>query len=207
MLYVTGPGSDNLLRIDPNDGTIASKFALPKCQPGGLAINPRSNQALVTCISSVMSLDLRTGKTQVFDKAPAGDVVSYDPKVDRFFVAAPKNKPASGVGIFGGTPIAYITTVETSGLGHSAAYDETNNMVYTPDQRLNKAGLTSFRMASPDDLSPSFVMSMIILAILIVVIGFVLVLVARSADPIRRPVPAPKAGVGSQQPSPPLTGS
>lgn len=196
MLYVTGPGTDNLLRIDPNDGTIGTKIALPKCQPGGLAINPRSNQALVSCIKSVMSVDLRTGKTQVFDKAPAGDVVSYDAKVDRFFVASPKNKPASVVGIFGGTPIAYITSVETSALGHSAAYDETNSRVYTPDQRVNKAGLISFRLASPDDLSPSFLVSIAIITILVVVIGLVLVLVARSADPIRRRVATPKAGAG-----------
>lgn len=77
-----------------------------------------------------MSVDLRTGKSEVFTKVKGGDVVSYDAKVDRFFVGAPKNKPASAVGIFGGTPIAFIMSVATSGGGHSAAYDETNGIVY-----------------------------------------------------------------------------
>ena len=192
QLYVTSPGTNALLQIDPNEGTIGNEIKLAKCQPGGLAINPRSNQALVTCLSSVMSVDLRTGKSQVFSQVSGGDVVSYDAKVDRFFVAAPKNKPASAVGIFGGNPIAFITSVVTSGGGNSAAYDETNEIVYTPETRINKAGLTSFRLPPSDQLSPSFVMSLVMLGILAAVIGLVLFLLARSADPIRRRVPAPK---------------
>lgn len=191
-LYVTSPGTNALLQIDPNEGTIGNEIPLAKCQPGGLAINPRSNQALVACLSSVMSVDLRTGKSQVFSQMSGGDVVSYDAKVDRFFVAAPKNKSASAVGIFGGNPVAFITSVVTSGGGNSAAYDQTNEIIYTPDTRLNKAGLTSFRLPPSGQVSPSFVMSLVVLGILAAVIGLVLFLLARSADPIRRRVPTPK---------------
>ena len=202
-LYVTSPGTNALLQIDPNEGTIAKEIRLPKCQPGGLAINPRSNQALVTCRSSVTSVDLRTGASKVFTQMTGGDVVTYDTKVDRFFVAAPKNKPASGVGIFGGDPVAFIASVVTSGGGNSAAYDETSGIVYTPDARINKAGLNSFRLPPSDQLSTAFVMSLVMLGMLAAFIGVVLVLLARSADPIRRQVAAPKKPMvaGSQQAS------
>jgi sugar lactone lactonase YvrE len=200
-LYATSPGTNALLQVDPNEGTVAKEIPLPKCQPGGLAINPRSNQALVTCRSSVTSVDLNNGKAQVFTQITGGDVVTYVPQVDRFFVAAPKNKPASVVGIFGGEPVAFITSVVTSGGGNSAAYDETNGIVYTPDTRINKAGLNSFRLPASDQLSTSFVMSLVMLGIFAAFIGLVLILLARSADPIRRRAPAPKTPVvaGSQQ--------
>jgi hypothetical protein len=88
--------------------------------------------------------------------------------------------------MFGGNPIAYIGVVATTARGKAAAYDETNNVVYTPDMRLNHAGLTSFRRPSSDDISPSFVISMGTLAVFLTAVGYVLYLLARSADPIHR---------------------
>lgn len=193
ILYVTNPDAGALLRINPNDGTIEDTILLPKCQPSGLAINPRSNQALVACRKSVMSYDFRAGKAQVFDQVAGGDVVTYDAAIDRFLVAAPKNKPASVIGIYGGDPIAYMTSVVTSGGGNSAAYDETNHVVYTPDIRPNKAGLTSFQLPATDQISPSVISSLGILAVVMLVVGLFLFVVARSADPTRRPMPEPEA--------------
>ena len=189
MLYVTSPDAGALLRIDPYDGTIGNTILLAKCEPGGLAINSRSNQALIACKNSVMSWDFGTGKAQTFDQVAGGDVVTYDANIDRYFVAAPKNKPASAVGMFGGNPIAYMASVVTSGGGKSAAYDETNDVVYTPDVRPSKAGLTSFRPPVADQLSTAFVSSLGILAIVMAVVGLFLFVVARSADPIQRPMP------------------
>jgi hypothetical protein len=201
-LYVTSPGTNALLQVDPNDGTVAREIPLPKCQPGGLAINPRSNQAVITCRSSVLSVDLNNGKSEVFTQISGGDVVIYVPTVDRFFVAAPKNRPASVVGIFGGDPVAFVTTVVTSGAGNSAAYDETNGIVYTPDVRMDKAGLNSFRLPASDQLSTSFVMSLVMLGILAAFIGVVMVLLARSGDPIRRQEAAAEARPRTSQPRP-----
>jgi hypothetical protein len=192
MLYVSSPDANALLRIDPNDGTIKNKFPLPKCHPSGMAIDPRSNQALIACERWVMSWDFRTGKAQVFDQVAGGDIVSYDAKVDRFLVAAPRNKPASAVGIFGANPIAFIKSVVTTGGGNSASYDETNNLVYTPDTRLNMAGVTSFRPPPDDQFSTALVASFGVLALLMAVVGVLLFVVARSADPIRRPLALPK---------------
>jgi 6-phosphogluconolactonase (cycloisomerase 2 family) len=186
MLYVTSPAADALFRIDPDDGTIKTQIPFPKCQPSGLAINPRANQALIACAAAVVSWDFRTGKSQKFDKVPRGDVVTYDAKIDRFFVAAPKAKPSSVVGIFGGNPIAYVTSVVTSGGGNSAAYDETNNTVYTPETRIKKAGLTSFPLPADDQVPTSFVTSLGILVALLAGVGVLLFLLARTGDPIRR---------------------
>jgi DNA-binding beta-propeller fold protein YncE len=186
MLYVTSPVANALFQIDPNNGSIKINTLLDKCQPGGLAINPRSNQALIACAASVRSLDLRTGQKGAFDQVPGVDVVTYNAKVDRFFVAAPGRHAKAQVGMFGGNPIAYIGVVATTAAGKAAAYDETNNVVYTPDMRLNHAGLTSFRRPSSDDISPSFVMSMGTLVAFITAVGYVLYLLARSADPIHR---------------------
>jgi hypothetical protein len=90
------------------------------------------------------------------------------------------------VGVFGGNPIAYVTSVVTSGGGNSAAYDETNNTVYTPETRLKKAGLTSFPLPADDQVPTSFVTSLGILLALLAGVGVLLFLLARSADPIRR---------------------
>jgi hypothetical protein len=194
MLYVTSPTENALFRIDPEDGTVKSKIALPKCHPGGLAINPRANQGMIACANSVLSWDFRTGQSQRFDKVAQADVISYNAKIDRFLVAVPKGKTASMVGIFGGNPIAYVTTVATSPtgsftLGNSAAYDETNDIVYTPETRVGKSGLTSFRLPADDQVSTSFATSLGVLAALLAAVGVLLFMLARSADPIRRPVP------------------
>jgi hypothetical protein len=197
MLYVSSPDANALLRIDPGDGTIKSKFPLPKCHPSGLALSPRSNQALIACKYSVMSLDIRTGKVQVFDQVTGGDIVAYDAKTDRFFVAAPHNKPASAVGIFGGSPIAFIKSVVTTAGGNSSAYDETNNLVYTPDVRPNKAGVTSFQPPPDDQFSTALAMSFGVLALLMAAVGLLVFVLARSADPIRRQLPMPTPGTAA----------
>ena len=73
----------------------------------------------------------------------------------------------------------------------------------TPDARINKAGLNSFRLPPSDQLSTSFVISLVMLGMLAAFIGLVLVLLARSADPIRREATAIKTPMvaGSQKAS------
>jgi hypothetical protein len=192
MLYITSPDTAALFRINPDDGTIGSKIPLAQCrQPTGLAINPSSNQALIACKVSVVSWDFAAGTSQVFNQVGGGDVVTYDAKIDRFFVAAPGNKPASAVAMFGGNPVALVSSVVTEGGGHSAAYDETNDAVYTPDTRANLAGLTSFQLPATDQLSPSTVWSLGVMLLVMVAVGLIVVAFARWGDPIKRQQPAP----------------
>jgi hypothetical protein len=115
-----------------------------------------------------------------------GDVVSYDARVDRFFVASPRASQSGIVSIFGGDPIAYITTVATEARGKSAAYDEANGIVYTPDERPSKAGIASFKLPPTP---PAWLMPLIIVgsfALLFAVVAPLIYLVGRSADPVRR---------------------
>jgi DNA-binding beta-propeller fold protein YncE len=191
LLYVTSPDADALFRLDPNDGTVKKKLVLGGCQPTGFAINPKTNQAVIACRNSILRFDLKNGTSEKFLQQPGGDIVSYDPKVDRFFVGAPFKPSKGAVAVFGGTPIVYITTVVTGAGGKSAAYDEAGDMVYTPDLRPNKAGLASFKMPAggPGELPP--VSTLIPFGILLAVIILFFVIVGRNADPIRRPEPVP----------------
>jgi DNA-binding beta-propeller fold protein YncE len=192
LLYVTSPDADALFRLDPKDGTIKKKLVLGGCQPTGFAINAKTNQAVIACRNSILSYDLKKGSTsEKFRQQPGGDIVSYDPKVDRFFVGAPFKPSKGAVAVFGGTPIVYITTVITGAGGKSAAYDEAADMVYTPDTRPNKAGLASFKMpvGGPGVLPP--LTTLIPFAVLLAVIILFFVIVGRNADPIRRPEPVP----------------
>jgi hypothetical protein len=191
MLYVTSPDADALFRLDPNDGTVKKKMTLGGCQPVGLAINPKSNQGLIVCRKMILSFDLARGTSEKFLQQPGGDIVSYDPKVDRFFVGAPFKPGQGAVAMFGGTPIAYIATVATGAGGKSAAYDEANDTVYTPDTRPNKAGLASFKMP-PDVRGTLPPLSVLIpFGALLAVIVLFFVVIGRNADPIRRPQPLP----------------
>jgi YVTN family beta-propeller protein len=188
MLYVTSPDADALFQIDPATGAIKNKTTLGACQPIGLAINPRTDQALIACKNWTISWDLHTGTAQTFNQASHADLVSYDAKADRYLVATPGAIAISSIAIFGGTPIAYISSVVTGAGGKGAAYDEANQLVYTTDIRPQKVGLESFTV--PDGaLAVGSLLSLAPLALLLPLIVLVLIIVGRHADPIRRPEP------------------
>jgi DNA-binding beta-propeller fold protein YncE len=188
MLYVTSPDADALFQIDLSTLKVKNKSTLGGCRPTGLAIDPRSNQALIACAYSTVAWDLHSASGQNLTQAAGGDVVSYDARADRFFVASPGKAPNSTVAIFGGNPIAFISSVVTSAGGNAAAYDETNDLVYSTDFRPNRVGLVAFGI--PDGApSMSSLLSLAPLALLLPMIVVVLFMVGRQADPIKRPEP------------------
>ena len=193
MVYVTSPAADALFKIDPNDGSFKS-FPLNGCKPTGLAINPKTNKAVIVCSTYVMTWDMNTGKsTASFKQVVGGDVAIYNTKADRFIVASPHLTRANVVATFGGDPIAYMASVDTGAHGNAVAFDETNGIVYTPNPQ--KPGLASFKLpvaplAPPRWLSPVMTFGPILAVGLLFVLLFVFV--GRSADPVRRPQPAPK---------------
>jgi len=191
MLYVTSPDADALFRIDPASGAIKSKFALGGCTPTGMAIDPQTDHALIACRLSMIDWNLRAASAANFGQISGGDVVTYDSKIDRFFVAVPGQSPQSSVGIFSGNPIDFVSTVVTNAGGNSAAYDETNGVIYTPDIRPNRVGLASFQPPSPDQTLASALPSLAPFLGALGVIALFIILVARGADPIRRPMPTP----------------
>lgn len=188
MLYVTAPDPDTLFQIDPSTGAIKNKTTLGNCKPVGLAINPRTDQGLIACDNWTISWDFRTSTATTFNQASHGDVVSYDAKADRYLVSTPGPITSSAVAIFGGNPIAYVSSVFTGAGGKAAVYDDTNNLVYTTDLRPNRVGLVSF--AIPDATPTlSSLLTLAPLVALLPLIVLVLIIVGRQADPIRRPEP------------------
>jgi len=192
MLYVTSPDAGALFQVDPASGKITDKADLGACLPKGLAINPQTDEAVIACHDSTVTRDLRAKTQGNFTQVYAGDVVSYDAKVDRFFVAVPV---AGGgeVGIFGGHPIDYLTTVSTKGAGNSAAYDETNDVVYTLDTRAKTAGLRSFRRPPDDAVPAGFVSSLGLLGAVVAVAIAAIWTIARLGGPKPQPEAAPAA--------------
>ena len=191
MLYVTSPDADSLFQLDPKTGTIKSKVPLGGCLAAGMAINPRS-QVLIACRNAVITWDLHSATSQKFDQVAGGDVVSYSVKADRFFVASSQKTGPSAVGVFGGNPIDYIAAVATPGAGKSAAYDETNDVVYTTDGRPGFVGLNSFHPPAGQLFIYPSVASIGIFAAVVVVILLLFVMVGRGADPILRVEPEPR---------------
>jgi hypothetical protein len=206
MVYVTSPDADTLYRIDPSTGVLKDKFLLNGCKPVGLAINPTTNKALMACHKNTLAFDLGAGKIIGTFALGNSDIVTYDARVDRFFVASlPHAQTPGSVGIFGGNPISYISSAVTNISGNSAVYDETNKVVYTPDVQAKKATLAGFAMPVP----PSGWQAVVNIGwpYALILLGGILLFVflMRSADPIRRPVPAPRRASKSADKKPKAT--
>jgi DNA-binding beta-propeller fold protein YncE len=189
LVYVTSPDADALIQIDPTDGTVKNRFALDGCNPTGLAINPTLNAAVIACKNHVLTFDIKTGKTTKFTQVAGGDIVTYDAKVDRFFVASPHKIRASVIGMFGGKPIDYIASIPAPGRGNSAAFDETNDIVYSPDTRLNQSGVAgTLRPTRLQEATPG---SIAIYGAMVMFIALLFWFVMRTGDPLHRHGPAP----------------
>lgn len=194
FLYVTSPGADALFRLDARTGKIKDKLALNGCSPTGFAINPRLDQGLIACSSWVIRIDLRhPSDMKGFTQVGGGDVVSYDPSIDRFMVAAPGAHP-SEVALFGGDPIDYIAAVVTGGMGNSAAYDDATGEVYAPDVMPGRAGLDAFSAPSGQIALSISQTAVEVFAGLIAAAVLLMFGVGRLADPARKPAAlAPRA--------------
>jgi YVTN family beta-propeller protein len=153
MMYMTGSGQNVLFKFDPTNDTLVAKIdVVDKCNPNGLGINPKTNQAVLGCSNRAqpqhaVSFDLAAGKVvDTFQQAGAGDAVFYSAKADRFFYGASNFFRGGQMAIFGGTPIKFLTNVPTAVGAHGVAFDETNNVVYTQDQLPNEGALYSFAL-------------------------------------------------------------
>jgi len=206
MVYVSVPELDALAQVDPATGALKNTLKLGGCIPTGLAIRPASQTAVLACRASVMAFDLKTGKSQTFDRVADGDVVHYYQSVDRFFVTSPHESVPTVVGMFGGDPVTYLTSANISGGGNAAAYDATNDLIYTTDPRPGHVGVMSLRMDGSRPMP--FWQLLLTTAGPFVVLAAVIVplwwLIGRSADPVHRQQLAPRAAptVALATPSP-----
>ena len=191
MLYVTSPGSNAMIVVDPQTGSVKSRVDLGHCSAKGMAINPKLDQAIVACRTWVQRINLRdTADQQPFAQVEGGDVVSYYPAADRFLVGMPDAIP-SGVAVLGGNPIRFIATARTRAHGNSAGLDEAGQMVYSGDTRPGSVGLVAFHLPMEE---PGFSIDALALAELGVILGviaLVVVVIGRGGDPANRPEPIP----------------
>jgi len=150
MIYMTSSDQNAIIQFDPTKDVLVKKFDVgTKCNPNGIAINPTTNQAMLGCSSrsanSLVLWDIAGGKVlSTFEQAGAGDAAIYSAAVDRFVVAGSNFNRGAVAAFFTGSPVKFVTNVETAVGSHGIALDETNKIVYTQDQLPNEGALFSF---------------------------------------------------------------
>jgi len=157
LMYMTSSDQNAVFVFDPTKDVLVRKDVLAViCNPQGLAINPKTNQALLGCnvgragstgTPLTVAWDLSKGIfTGVFGQVGAGDSVTYSAKTDRFYFGAHNFPHGSVIGIFSGSPIGFLTNVPTGSFSgaKNLAYDETNNVIYTQDALPGEGALFSF---------------------------------------------------------------
>jgi YVTN family beta-propeller protein len=157
LMYMTSSDQNAVFVFDPVKDVLVRKDVLAVlCNPQGLAINPKTNQALLGCnigragstgTPLTVAWDLAKGVfTGVFGQVGAGDSITYSAKTDRFYFGAHNFPRGSTIGIFSGSPIAFLTNVPTGSFtgAKNLAYDETNNLIYTQDALPGEGALFSF---------------------------------------------------------------
>lgn len=155
MFYLTLSDDNAIVQIDPSTDAITKRWDVgTSCGPQGIAINTTTNQALLGCGNKkkeqVVLWDVAAGKViGTFPQAGAGDMTLYDAKANRFFFAASNftkdGAAAPELAIFtAGPTVSYLSVMATASGSHSVAYDETNKVVYTQDQKPNDGGLFAF---------------------------------------------------------------
>ena len=157
LMYMTSSDQNAVFVFDPVKDVLIRKDVLAVlCNPQGIAINPKTNQALLGCNTGragstgtplTVAWDLTKGIfVGVFGQVGAGDSITYSAKTDRFYFGAHNFPHGSSIGIFSGSPIAFLTNVPTGSFSgaKNLAYDETNNLIYTQDALPGEGALFSF---------------------------------------------------------------
>lgn len=153
--YLTLSDDNQIVELDPATDTVVKTFDVgAKCNPMGISINQKTQQALLGCGNRKAPItalwDIKAGK--VLSSSPdagAGDMTLYNEKADRFFFAASNftkaGAPAPELAVFGGSdPLRLLTAVPTALGSHSVAYDETNKVLYVQDQKDLDGGLFAY---------------------------------------------------------------
>ena len=152
MIYLTDNIENVLYQIDPASNRLVNTFEIQDaCYPNGLAINPKTNRALLACSNKerphtvIWDLNRQTIES-VIEESGSGDGALYEPSLDRFFFAASGFGGGPVIGIFGGTPVRFLGNVPTAKGASWVGYDRTNNLVYAPAVEKGRPVLLSFPM-------------------------------------------------------------
>jgi hypothetical protein len=146
-VFVSGGSAyDGLFEVDPATDRLVKKHDLKAgCAPAGLAVNAARRQALLGCSGQLVVVwDLARHQVVKVDRAAGGgDLATYSPAADQYLLAADAYAGGPEIAVFRGSG-AYKTAVGLPAAAKSAAYDETNQLVYTADTRKNVGGLFKF---------------------------------------------------------------
>lgn len=154
MMYMTSSDQNAVFQFDPVRDVLVKKFDVgAACNPNGLGINPKTNQALLGCSNRKTPMtalwDLTAGKViQTFTQVGAGDMVVYSPKADLFFFAASNYPPGPVIGVFTASNVHWVANIPSVTGAHAVAFDETNNVLYAINQTPNQASLIAFWLQS-----------------------------------------------------------
>jgi YVTN family beta-propeller protein len=150
MVYLAGNGDNVLYQVDPVRDELVQTFDIgDACNPNGMAINPKTNQALLACSNRArphtVIWDLNSQSiASVIEESGCGDGAIYSAAVDRFFFAASGFSSGPVMGVFGENPVRFLTNVPTERSSSWVAFDETHRVVYAPGIRDGKPALLSF---------------------------------------------------------------
>ena len=151
MVYVASRTANALHQIDPTTDTLVRTFEIGvPCNPNGVAINPKTGQALLVSDNNQITVvwDLKEQKiASVIEESGAGGGAFYDPTIDRFFAAHSGFADGPVIGMFGGDPVRFLTNVPTQRGASWVAYDRTNGLVYAQAIQAGTPAQISFPLA------------------------------------------------------------
>ena len=150
MVYVASRTANALHQIDPKTDTLVRTIDIgDACNPNGVAIDPKTQQALLVCDNKerphTVIWDLKAQRlAAIIAESGGGDGAVFDPTIGRFFAAHSSFTGGPVIGIFGGEPVRFLTNVPTARGASWVAYDRTNRLLYTPAIEDGRPALISF---------------------------------------------------------------
>ncbi len=178
MLYLDNGDANVIYKIDPRQRTVVSTWPVGvACTPTGMAINPKTGEAMLGCSSKDVARTVVFNVTQgrfirSYTEVSAADQVIFDEKAGRFLVAG-LGSGKSSVGVYAASPIKFLNVITTSASTRSVAYDEANRTVYTPVAKHGQEGVSSFPLPDP---APEPNPLLVPLVCLVALVGFGLVI-------------------------------
>ncbi len=130
-----------IAEIDPKSMKVLNLIELDKCQPAGLAFGPRQH-LLVGCSEDAIEagfppksliVDVKTRKVvQTIAQVGGSDEVSYNPKDNRYYLAARGMPGGAVLGVIDAKNNRWIANIPTAKNAHSVAADPGNNRIFVP---------------------------------------------------------------------------
>jgi hypothetical protein len=142
---VNGGGPGGIAAINPLTNKVDTFYdfsspglgALTACAPAGLAISA-GGELMVGCGVAGQSVLLNPtanggkGSVKTFAQVSGEDMVWYDPKTGRFFLAARSNPGGPVLGIIDGNTDEWLENIPTTPGDHSVAVDPVSGEIFVP---------------------------------------------------------------------------